>query len=66
MFKSYGTYLKNSHKDLPTVDFFFWGGGGVNYVFNKLSTVQKLRYSTNEMKLSGGGKLNLQKLCKSF
>ena len=65
MFKSYGTYLKNSHKDLPTVDFFFLGGG-VNYVFNKLSTVQKLRYSTNEMKLSGGVQLNLQKLCKSF
>ena len=63
MFKSYGTYLKNSHKDLPTVDFFL---GGVNYVFNKLSTVQKLRYSTNEMKLSGGGQLNLQKLLQSF
>ena len=23
-------------------------------------------YSTNEMKLSGGGQLKLQKLCKSF
>ena len=64
MFKSYGIYLKNSHKDLPTVDFFL--GGGVNYVFNKLSTVQKLRYSTNEMKLSGGVQLNLQKLLQSF
>ena len=43
-------------------------GGGVNYVFNRLCTVQKLRYISNLKYLSPllGVQFNLQKLLQSF